>query len=618
MGWMQKCYETYENNARMVGRPVEGSSTLCPLFFMSNKAQIEITITEEGKFYEAKPIPKDDADTLIPVTEDSAGRTSSSAAHPLCDQLQYIAMGHSSYPDSEKYRKKYELYRNEIKSWADSDFSNLKVRAVCKYCLDGTVISDLCSAGVVNCDAGGKLAAGKIEGTAYEKCLVRWRVLTSDGSGGSSTWQDQELFESYRNYHLSRKTEPKSGVCYVTGEDTVLAKSHPKGTISFSYGAKLLSANDSSGFTYRGRFIDPDEALSVGEEATQKAHSALRWVTANQGVFYGGRAFVCWNPNGKKVLQPDILSSLGAVDSGAEAAALTMPEYREKLNKAISGYSHELDDADDVEIIALDAATTGRLSVTYYNELRASDFLGRLHDWGETCCWYFTAFTPEKKPYSPVRTPSASRIVTCAFGTQQDEMLKCDDKVLKEHAQRILHCIIDKKPVPSDIVRALVTRAAAPQSYNRTNYETLLSVACAMVRKYRNQKYESEDWKMELDPENKDRSYLFGRLLAVAEKVERQTYSREESGREPNAARLQSAFVSRPMRTWATLEKALTPYYAKLKPGSRKFYKDLAGEIVANFGTDDSAKLNRPLEDVYLMGYYLQRKELNTYKQEDE
>ena len=123
---------------------------------------------------------------------------------------------------------------------------------------------------------------------------------------------------------------------------------------------------------------------------------------------------------------------------------------------------------------------------------------------------------------------------------------------------------------------------------------------------------------MQLDISNTNRSYLFGRLLAVAEKVERSTYSRDESGREPNAIRLQSVFAQRPLNTWGTLEKALIPYYAKLNPGSRKYYKDIIGDIVGTLQADDISQLNKSLDDVYLLGYYLQRKELNQYKKADD
>lgn len=50
---------------------------------------------------------------------------------------------------------------------------------------------------------------------------------------------------------------------------------------------------------------------------------------------------------------------------------------------------------------------------------------------------------------------------------------------------------------------------------------------------------------MELDKSRADRSYQYGRLLAVLEKVERDTYDKDES-REPNAIRLQTMFRRRP------------------------------------------------------------------------
>lgn len=122
---------------------------------------------------------------------------------------------------------------------------------------------------------------------------------------------------------------------------------------------------------------------------------------------------------------------------------------------------------------------------------------------------------------------------------------------------------------------------------------------------------------MKLDLENQDRSYLYGRLLAVCEKVERTTYDRGES-RETNAIRLQSAFVNHPMQTWKILEGLLNPYFQKLRPGSREYYRELISSIVASFRDEDDMALNQELKETYLLGYYLQRAELNKKKEEKE
>ena len=115
---------------------------------------------------------------------------------------------------------------------------------------------------------------------------------------------------------------------------------------------------------------------------------------------------------------------------------------------------------------------------------------------------------------------------------------------------------------------------------------------------------------MALDPGKQDRSYQFGRLLAVMEKAERDTYGTNEN-REPNAIRQMSVFCRRPMYVTANLEKQLEQaYLPKLNPGSRVFYKNMIGQIMEEIDKFPENQQNRPLEPSYLMGYYLVRSAL--------
>lgn len=110
---------------------------------------------------------------------------------------------------------------------------------------------------------------------------------------------------------------------------------------------------------------------------------------------------------------------------------------------------------------------------------------------------------------------------------------------------------------------------------------------------------------MALDQNSTNRSYLFGRLLAVAEMVESRAYGKDE-GRETNALRLQKAFALRPLSGWRMLEEKLEPYYKRLDPGLRQYYRGLEQEIVGKLSAADG-DLNKKLDDVYLLGYYHQR-----------
>lgn len=110
---------------------------------------------------------------------------------------------------------------------------------------------------------------------------------------------------------------------------------------------------------------------------------------------------------------------------------------------------------------------------------------------------------------------------------------------------------------------------------------------------------------MELDLSNSDRSYLFGRLLAIAEKIEKTAM--DDTTRVTNAMRLQAAYVNHPMHTWKILEEALIPYYQKLQINTMEYYKKLITEIFNLLKTEDLSRLNKSLDDIYLVGYYAQR-----------
>ena len=99
---------------------------------------------------------------------------------------------------------------------------------------------------------------------------------------------------------------------------------------------------------------------------------------------FGGRTFLCWNPQGIQVCH-------ATACFGNRGQIKTVPsDYRRELKNTLDGMRSQLpEQSGGVVVAAFDAATSGRLSVTYYNELQGSDYLQRLHDWDEHCCWFF-------------------------------------------------------------------------------------------------------------------------------------------------------------------------------------------------------------------------------------
>lgn len=593
MGLFQKAYETYENHKSLVGEysyeDKKFNEPLAPVGHIVTSAGIEITLTADGVFISASTVEKDNAKTIIPVTEESSGRTGT-CAHPLCDNMGYLI------PTN---REKNALYLAQLSEWESSEFTHPILTAVLKYVKSGTILDDLAKADIKYSD----------------KDTVRWAVIGLNDGENIYCHKNSALFEAYTAYYLSKKAKSEVALCMVTGNTVPKAEQHIKGVSSFHGNAKLISANDTTNYTFRGRFKNVSEALTVGYEASQKAHNALKWLIANQGVRendggenvgkvgnIGGRTFLCWNPNGKKVPQPLLPFRR------SESQKITPSDYRNDLFLTLNGYKKEFSPADTAVIAVFDAATTGRLAVTYYSEVLISDYLERLAAWDETCCWKHNKFG--------ISSPSLRSIVQCAYGTERGGKLDVDDKIEKGHLQRLLRCRLDGSPIPRDIVFALFKNTMRPSGYDKT-YGKLQFTACAVIRKYYID-YFKEEYKMALERDRKDISYQYGRLLAILDKAERDTYESGEE-RETNAGRLQTAFCTHPLYSSKQLiEQVKTAYYPRLRPSSRIFYDNLIGEVMEMISAMPESQWNAPLKETYVLGYYLQKNELYSKKDKNE
>ena len=254
MGLMQQAYDTYCAMApQYAGIYGKAKEPLVPVSHQIVNAELELTLDADGHLLDARSVEAEQAATIIPVTESSSGRTGKApGAHPLCDQIQFL---------SPLYPAKYESYLTQLHRWELSPYSLPKLSAIARYVERGTIVEDLAQRGVISLDEKGL--------PAKEKQMVRWRVETGAENETPACWQDQSLFQAFIDYYASTKSE-KPAFCMVTGKNAPPASQHPKKIINLCANAKLISANDTSGFTYRGRFTDDSQAATMSYEASQK------------------------------------------------------------------------------------------------------------------------------------------------------------------------------------------------------------------------------------------------------------------------------------------------------------------------------------------------------------
>lgn len=654
MSWMEKLYQTYEAALKLP--VVEGKLPLMPISHTAQNAHINIIIDGAGHFIKASVLP-DKTQIVLPATEKSAGRTSGEEPHPLADKLQYIAKDYETY--GGKKNPYFKSYRSLLQSWCDSEHPHPKVQAILQYASKGKVIEDLIKEKVVYVDADNVLltqwSSDNGEAPALFKllpkdkgvldqgsALVCWTVQNAkDADLADKTWEDNSIQQSWIAYSASAGNNAK-GLCYITGEIQRLAMNHPKKIRHSGDGAKLISSNDWQGFTFLGRFTDEKknvenlglQSVGIGTIATQKAHNALSWLIQRQGFRNGDQVYIAWAVSGEETPAP-LVDAYGMMDDETpkeiDLGVNLAQDYAIRLKNYMAGYAAKLKPNEQIIIMGIDSATPGRMGIIYYQEKFNREFLDCLEQWHQEFAWY-QRHTQEiiddksKKKFSkttyPISSPVPKDIAKAAYGENVTDDLK------KKTIERLLPCIVDGSPFPFDLVQSCVRKAtnrAAYDSKEQWLWEKNLGITCALYKGFRARQVaphasawiettQRRHFDMALEENYHSRDYLYGRLLAVAERIEEDALNITGEKRSTNAARLMQRFADQPAKTWLTLYKALDSYMQRLQVSPTGFLynrKKELGEILEMFDRDDYNN-NAPLSGEFLLGYYCQRQKRYT------
>ncbi len=661
MSWMEKLYQTYEAGIQL-DLPLE--KRLMPISHTPQNAHINIILDGEGNFLSASVLEK--TQIILPATEDSASRSSGEAPHPLADKLQYVAKDYAALGGQKKAY--FTNYEKQLQKWCDSEYGHEKVKAVLRYIKKGTVIQDLVNLKILHVDADNKLLTTwegqedeqptlfkvlpKEKGTLDQgSALVCWTVEKT-GDPVAQTWKDGTIQASWIAYDATNGGE--KGLCYITGRQQPLSTKHPAKIRHSGDKAKLISSNDTSGYTYRGKFIEDNQACGVGFEVSQKAHNALGWLIQRQGFRNGDQAYVAWAVSGKEIPNPlaDAYSVMDEEPKEIDLGTNLAQDYAIRLRNYMAGYAAKLKPNEQIIIMGVDSATPGRMGIIYYREMFSYEFLERLEKWHEEFAWYQLHIQEiidekSKKKFSkttyPISSPIPKHIAFAAYGENVTDNLK------KKTIERLLPRIVDGSPFPFDLVESCVRKVSNRNAYPRDKqgkqslWEEHLGIACALYRGYTHRglgctkepsafpctlrkegnyyhQYpdtnQRRSFDMALEENYHSRDYLYGRLLAVAERIEEIALSASDENRPTNAARLMQRFADRPAQTWLTIYKALDPYMQRLqasaKPSFRTFLHNQHEEIQAikNAFTIEDYNNNAPLSGEFLLGYYCQRQKM--------
>lgn len=607
MSLLNRLYETYnrclENDLVDNCEKIDVDTVLLPLFHTNKRSSgndiIEITLNESSEFVDAQYMPKDSW-IIFPITEDSITRASGPAPHPLCDSFKYLS---SVNIDNHKG------YLEILEDWYHYSQSNNPCPELCiirNYIKEADIIEDIKKSiymGKTPSMDKYKLIYFEEKNEKVEKKTVDLEKIfitfKLELDRTTTVTKNRKLHQNYERYQKYVLNDKEQNICDISNIRQYCTVKH-RGL----FGNSKMIGTSNSNWTYYGRFKDKKEVISIGYETSQKIHNMLKYLIDNPRTCrYMGENASLVNWFSDDVGNNENIDILDEYDINTPTKI---------ASDFVMGDANHINENNQYYVLILDKISNGRISVKYFRELSKSDLYERIKYWYDTVSW--NAYSFDRKEYIEKTFP-LYRLSELAYGTENSGKMMCNSKLKKVTMERLLPCIIDQKPFPRDIERRLFENATRRLSYSN-HWSSILAATCALIKKcnadYGN-KNKREVGSM-LDKENADRSYLYGRLLAIAEKVERDTYEANSSSRLTNAERLWSVFTRRPATTWMLLEDKLIPYYTKLAKNNRgAYYRMLIGEIMSTL--EPMAGNNKKLNENFVLGYYHQRKDFYTKKE---
>lgn len=580
MSWIEKLCEVYDSAVERAAEP-----PLLPVGFVMKQIRFNVTLSADGRFVKAEELDAERQNCMVPSTPEAEGRTGTKGTpFPLADCLKYLLT------DGKDENPKFEKYLAQLTAWCACEHAPDCLRALRAYLEKRTLYTDLLSFPGLNVKY--RKAEGEVGGKgADERSFLCFSVEAGDGE--DRLWMRRDVRESWARY-LAERPGQKRELCYVTGEWLPVMENHPK----LSGNAKLISGEDAGfPFRYKGRFIQDRSAAAVSMIASVKAHNALKWLMERQGFRRYGMSLVGWNTGAAEPLQME-----------AARRADSFEPYLLALRDAVQG------DGKTV-ILGMQAATDGRMSIVCEQELPGNELAARLENWYAACRWSWPGRAREE------RAPTWREICEAVIGGDQVRAAmqdgtgeKAATRLMRETQIRLMSCVLRGEPLPRDFVTRAFHAAVLPLRFKNAegawqalDWARCVATACAMLRKQRMDGEKAETWTPRLDLQNRQRDYLYGRLLAVACMLEKERDPRHENV--PLAARSMLRYVQRPAETWEKLYLQLIPSLQTLRGGRAMDYQNWFGQIERLFQNGEWTE-NNALSELFLLGYSAQEREM--------
>lgn len=604
----------------MVGKPDHFGNILLPMYYNSMKSNgkniIELLLSKESDLLEAHLLPEGET-IQFPVTEDSVARSSGVAPHPLVDSASYVIQDEG---------KRSAAYMEQMENWLaydDNDF----VRIIHDFLIQPGILDAVKQKVKDSEEDEAEKQKKNAVAIDFEKVFFTFSIENYDGLKNISVSENSDLqarYKVYVEYQNANDPSKERITCNLSGKQDYLCIKHQPlmGT------ARLVSQITANDENWRGRFTMADQNIKLGMETSQKIHLMAKYLLSGEETrrWLGEQAnMVSWfsddlsnavafDPSKSAEMPAGIFEKLLAEQKGKSDAPAIADEMTENIVKSFTNGKRLFSDDATYYIAIFDKISNGRVATKYFRTLSASRLKENLVAWQEKYHW--RGYSKENR--DKVFTPSPRRLVLAAYGVERDGFLEISKKdFLKNQYQNILTALVEGRNMPENFEKALTVNIRHRQSYDHTWMEVKFC-ALAVLK----DKGGFKD--AMLNRENTDRSYLFGRLLALFERMEAGTFGEKEE-RSTNAEKMWTSYTNHPATMMMRLRNLLKPYERKMATSeqNRGLYFKLSRDIseVTNMLHDnydmDSVEVNRPLDYGFIFGYEAQMRDIFTKRNKE-
>lgn len=636
---------------------------------------LEIVLDAEGKASQIQIIPKD-VYVIFPITEESLNRTSGARAHPICDDMQYLS--------SSLAPTKYKNYCETNDAWTEAMIQELKALAagahedlihfimdiqdlirnydileVTRELLQKSYFCEVtANANIIKIElpsSDGKEKA-KYKTLDLSKAFITFRKHFADPQKKDlDISRSKALHETHIKYIQGLKAQNAKALdfCDVSGLQAYCTNTC-RGIMGKS---KIISVSNNTE-AYKGRLRQKEDVYRIGAETSEKIFLMLKFFLEhkeNSQYLYDNTTAVIWfakdllNERAFDVSNPvatddDLFSfwdqsaeANKTDDEGYVTQSLSNPATA-RWKKLLMGQESlsQTDEEDFFYLMIINKIVPGRMSIQAAKTIPLTIFVDNLRKWRNSCFW--PRWNGKARAYQN-ETPKTWEMIYMIYGIEEDGQIELRNEKLKALAfKRLLPTILDGRPLPADFARRMFTNFTKRVSYPKT-WARVVNMTCALVNKRRrDQGLEGRSSMLEKDKQTRD--YLYGRLLAICEKIEVDAMTSQsdkkvtsdkksasdkntESIRVTNVERLWSAFFQAPEKTFNILDKKLQPYFRKLKsdkPGLYVNHQKFLVEVLTAIREDMAYEANKNLalgEDT-VFGYYAQKQDFYTKKTKEE